>query len=248
MILPAWSFRRAWYRQVPSHNLHYPADTRRNDTVIMTSKRRRFDVIMTLSLRHVPVGWWWQRPMIPLDMVAQSHNELRWQLCEIRQSFLCRKHVEDWLIKGYTLVTSRIDLNHCNRRLSCSVTFMPPLLSNLYSNNVLWLISWLQNMMHLHLNTKCHDRVRSLLWCIWFGIIERLLLWYIYSPLIDSRYGCLVSSVNWYIIGTVRNYQYKLPVIAYGHRIHTILSNKPTPYNQCPLLLTWFNFNPSMNK
>ena len=32
-----------------------PADTRRNNNVIMTSKRRRFDVIMTL-LRRVPVG------------------------------------------------------------------------------------------------------------------------------------------------------------------------------------------------
>ena len=33
-----------------------PADTQRNDDVIITSKRRRFDVIMTLLLRHVPAG------------------------------------------------------------------------------------------------------------------------------------------------------------------------------------------------
>ena len=33
-----------------------PADMRRNDSVIITSKRRRFDVIMTLLLRHVSVG------------------------------------------------------------------------------------------------------------------------------------------------------------------------------------------------
>ena len=33
-----------------------PADTRRNSNVIMMSKRRRFDVIMTLLLRRVPVA------------------------------------------------------------------------------------------------------------------------------------------------------------------------------------------------
>ena len=34
-----------------------PADTRRKNNVIITSKRRRFDVIMTLFLRHVPAAW-----------------------------------------------------------------------------------------------------------------------------------------------------------------------------------------------
>ena len=33
-----------------------PAGTRRNDDLIITSKRRRFDVTMTLLLRHVSVG------------------------------------------------------------------------------------------------------------------------------------------------------------------------------------------------
>ena len=39
--------------------LGVPADTRRNNNVIMTSKRRRFDVMMTLLLRRVPVGIFW---------------------------------------------------------------------------------------------------------------------------------------------------------------------------------------------
>ena len=34
----------------------YPTDTRHNNNVIMKSKRRR-GVILTLILRHVPVGW-----------------------------------------------------------------------------------------------------------------------------------------------------------------------------------------------
>ena len=34
----------------------HPADTRRNNNVILTSKRRCFDVIMTLLLRLVSVG------------------------------------------------------------------------------------------------------------------------------------------------------------------------------------------------
>ena len=34
----------------------HPVGTRRNNNVIMTSKGRRFDVIMTLLLRHVPAG------------------------------------------------------------------------------------------------------------------------------------------------------------------------------------------------
>ena len=33
---------------------NFPAGTCRNYNVIMTSKRRRFGVIMTLLLRHVP--------------------------------------------------------------------------------------------------------------------------------------------------------------------------------------------------
>ena len=33
-----------------------PADTQRNNNVIMTSRRRRFDAIMTLSLRRVSIG------------------------------------------------------------------------------------------------------------------------------------------------------------------------------------------------
>ena len=36
--------------------LSNPVDTRRNNNVILTSKRRRFDVKMTLLLRRVPVG------------------------------------------------------------------------------------------------------------------------------------------------------------------------------------------------
>ena len=39
-----------------SIDIGYPAGTRRNNNVIMTSKRRRFDVIMTSLLRHVPTG------------------------------------------------------------------------------------------------------------------------------------------------------------------------------------------------
>ena len=34
----------------------HPADTQRKKYVIMTSKRLRFDVVMTLSLRRVLVG------------------------------------------------------------------------------------------------------------------------------------------------------------------------------------------------
>ena len=37
--------------------LHFPVGTQRNDNVIITSKRRRFDVIMTLLLRRVPAGF-----------------------------------------------------------------------------------------------------------------------------------------------------------------------------------------------
>ena len=33
-----------------------PVDTQRNNNVIMTSKRRRFDIIITLLLRRVPTG------------------------------------------------------------------------------------------------------------------------------------------------------------------------------------------------
>ena len=44
------------YFQSPGTVEPNPADTWRNNNVIMTSKRRRFDVIITLSLRHVPVG------------------------------------------------------------------------------------------------------------------------------------------------------------------------------------------------
>ena len=33
-----------------------PADTRRNNNVIIMSKRRRFDIIMTLSLRYMSAG------------------------------------------------------------------------------------------------------------------------------------------------------------------------------------------------
>ena len=41
---------------IPMRYVTYPEDTRRNDNVIMTSKRRRFDVLMTLLLRRVFVG------------------------------------------------------------------------------------------------------------------------------------------------------------------------------------------------
>ena len=34
-----------------------PAGTRRNNNVIVTSKRRRYGVIMTLLSRRVPAGW-----------------------------------------------------------------------------------------------------------------------------------------------------------------------------------------------
>ena len=37
--------------------VHGPTNTRRNNSVIRTSKRRRFDVIMTLSLRRVSSGY-----------------------------------------------------------------------------------------------------------------------------------------------------------------------------------------------
>ena len=37
-------------------NFCIPADTRRNDNVVFTSKRRRVDAIMTLLLRLVPAG------------------------------------------------------------------------------------------------------------------------------------------------------------------------------------------------
>ena len=43
----------------------YPADIRRNNNDIMTSKRRRFDVIMVLLLRHVPAGQEFR--LYPLD-------------------------------------------------------------------------------------------------------------------------------------------------------------------------------------
>ena len=43
------------FRQGKLQNCH-PTGTRRKNSVIMTSKRRRFDVIMTLLLRFVPFG------------------------------------------------------------------------------------------------------------------------------------------------------------------------------------------------
>ena len=42
---------------------HDPADTCRNNNVIITSKRRRFDVIMML-LRHVPTGYTYGLPSL----------------------------------------------------------------------------------------------------------------------------------------------------------------------------------------
>ena len=55
-----------WFKPLfdEGHNWKgYPTDTRRNNNLIMTSKRR-FDVIMTLLLRRVSVGYhmssfWW---------------------------------------------------------------------------------------------------------------------------------------------------------------------------------------------
>ena len=40
----------------PSLRPRIPASTRRNNNVIITSKQRRFDVIITLLLRCVPAG------------------------------------------------------------------------------------------------------------------------------------------------------------------------------------------------
>ena len=42
---------------IADRSVTFPASTRRNNSVIITSKRRRFDVIMTLLLRCVPAGY-----------------------------------------------------------------------------------------------------------------------------------------------------------------------------------------------
>ena len=43
--------------KIADRRVTFPAGTRRNDSVIITSKWRRFDVIMTLLLRCVPAGY-----------------------------------------------------------------------------------------------------------------------------------------------------------------------------------------------
>ena len=51
--LCSWASR---WRTVANH-FNYPADTRRKNNIIGTSKWRRFDVIMTLLLHREPVGY-----------------------------------------------------------------------------------------------------------------------------------------------------------------------------------------------
>ena len=57
------------HRYVLEH-MQAPSGQRRNNNVIMTSKRRRFDVIMTLLLRIVPVGQAQWRPSLGLVQVV----------------------------------------------------------------------------------------------------------------------------------------------------------------------------------
>ena len=50
----------------------HPADTQRKKYVIMTSKRLRFDVVMTLSLRRVLVGQ--KRIDVRMFMMLKKNN------------------------------------------------------------------------------------------------------------------------------------------------------------------------------
>ena len=59
----------------------YPADIRRNNNDIMTSKRRRFDVIMVLLLRHVPAGQ--ESPQRAHDSIITS----LWRQNDVATSF-----------------------------------------------------------------------------------------------------------------------------------------------------------------
>ena len=49
-----------------------PADTRRNNNVIITPKRRRFDVIMVLSLRRVPADRQMVQFAVELSVIWES--------------------------------------------------------------------------------------------------------------------------------------------------------------------------------
>ena len=51
-----------------------PANTRRNNNAIITPKRRRFDVIMTLLLRHVPAGIRWSGPADVIYCMVYKHS------------------------------------------------------------------------------------------------------------------------------------------------------------------------------
>ena len=53
-----------------------PADTQRNNNVIMTL-RRRFDVMMTLFLRHVPVGMCTFNHILGLSEFSVIHSYLQ---------------------------------------------------------------------------------------------------------------------------------------------------------------------------
>ena len=44
------------YSEYSANKFKFSTDTLRDDEVIVTSMRRRFGVIMTLSLRHVSAG------------------------------------------------------------------------------------------------------------------------------------------------------------------------------------------------
>ena len=66
------------HHYINSRGIDYPEGTPRNNDVITTPKRRRFNVIMTLLLRHVSVGYEY-RITGALSSLRGDFNYLRYQ-------------------------------------------------------------------------------------------------------------------------------------------------------------------------
>ena len=86
-----------------------PANTRRNDNVIIASKRRHFDVIMTLILRHTSAGKVWYHQW--LQTCDHDNSRSLWNandhgisrvLCIFKYEVChCRQHIVCWSLRLY---------------------------------------------------------------------------------------------------------------------------------------------------